>query len=319
MVFASVTRWGIAGGALNAALLAVPTMAMGLGLGVALKALGHVKPWVRRVGGIGVGALGTGLIGWIWYVGHLRALAEAALARGEELTLLNGGAWTQMWGDPTRALDSWPAVVLMVLQATGAAVAVWEGYAGFADRYIGYASVDRRYRRALDEVETVRASFVKDISELAESAILAIERRRKEYDRKAKVALEIVTRSRGILARSAERNLDVEWAFTEALREYRDVNMRSRPAATWPARFSEPIRLIGASQTPLDFDPEIVRERVRKGVMAAHAAADAAVVAVKRLRLMFLTAAEGEESAAKAIDRARWMPVSRGPDGESPL
>jgi hypothetical protein len=295
-------------------------MAIGLGLGFALKALGHVKLWVRMVGTIAAGVLSVGLVGWIWYVGHLRALAEDALSRGEALSLLNAGVWTQMWSDPTRVFEAWSAVVLMFLQMAGGAIAIWEGFAGFQDRYIAYAGVDRRYRRALEEVEAIKASFVKEISGLAESAIFEIERRRRGFDRKARVAQLIITKARGVLARHVERSLDVESAVTEVLREYRDVNMRSRPASTWPARFGEPIRLIGAGQASLEFDPEVVRERVRKGLMAAHAAADAAILKIKQLRLAFLAAAEGEEEARKAIDKARWM-IRRadGPDGEAPL
>jgi hypothetical protein len=293
-LFAGVTRWGLAGGALNAALLAAPTIVMGLGLGKALSAAGHVRRWISRAGKIAAGLLGTGIAGWAFYVGHLRALAEEALRRGEELTLLDAGVWTQMWSDPTRVFEAWPAVVLMVLQLAGAAVAVWDGYAGLSDSYPGYAGVDRRYRAAIDAVARREAEYVTAISKLAESAMFEIEERRRTYDRKGKEALAIITRAGEVVRQYDEGMLDFEWASAACVREYRELNARSRPAATVPARFSEPISLVRETPTPLGFDPEAVRKRVREGLAAAHKAADAAVAAIETLRLAFLGAAQGE-------------------------
>ena len=294
-MFASVTRWGLVGGAMNAMALAAPTIIMGLGCGVGLRAMLHVRPWVRRIGAAAVALLGTGMAGWCWYVGTLRAVAEEAARRGEELSVLNVGVWSVMWSDPAKVFEAWQAVVLMVLQLAGGIIAAWDGYQGFDDPYPGYGRVDRAYRKALDMARGVKAAFVEAVSELTESAVFEIERRRREFDRRAKEALRIIARADGVLSDYRRRMLQVEWAVGECMREYRDVNARLRPAGTWPARFAEPVGVVGKSHDQVAFDANEAREHVRRGLRVAHAAADRAIAAVKQQRLAALAALDGVE------------------------
>jgi hypothetical protein len=320
MLLSAVMRWGLLGGFMNAVLLATPTIAMGLALGFALSACGHVRSWVRRAGGVGLAVLVAGLLSYAFYIGHLRGLAGEALRKGEELALLDVGVLTHMAANPLAVFETWPAVVLIVLQLTGAALAAYDGFAGFKDPYIGYASVDRRYRQALRAEDALRAAVIKAISALSERAIAEIEQRRKEFDQKGRMALTIIARARDVVAGYQARMLEVEWAITECLRLYFDINSRARPAGTLPERFARPISLLGTSQADFEFNPEEVRRRVRDGLRAAHLAADETVAEVRRLRREWLRAADGRgvdrdgtaSSPADAAAQSRaqaWEPV----------
>lgn len=298
LLFAEVTRWGLLGGALNAALLATPTIAMGVTLGLfGLRYLAHIRPALRTVGAIVSVLMGAGIVAWVFYVAHLRATAETAARAGREIEVLQAGVLSQIAGNPLAFLESWQATVLFVLAFLAAAGAVWDGYAGLTDPYPGYREVAEKLRRAEEAAATVTREFEEAVAAVAAEAIKRIELRRRGFDRAAKNVQRALISARAKVAASEAVIAAHTWAAAECWRTYRDLNARRRTPGTAPARFAAPLTF-DIPAAGLDFDPAATRERLRTALMTAHQAADKAIADVRLLRARTVTLTLGRPVGA---------------------
>ena len=304
LLFAEVTRWGLLGGALNAALLAAPTIAMGVTFGLfGLRYLAHVRPGMRTAGATVSVVMFAGIVAWVFYVAHLRAAAENAARAGGEIEVLQAGVLSQIAGNPLAFLESWQATVLFVLAFVAAAGAVWDGYAGLTDPYPGYREVDEKLRRAEARAAAVTREFEEAVAAVAAEAIKRIELRRRGFDRAAKNVHRALISARAKVAASEAAIAAHTWAAAECWRTYRDLNARRRAPETAPARFAAPLTF-DIPATGLDFDPVEARARLRAALMTAHRAADTAIADVRLLRARAVAETLGEPNAPEA-PRAR--------------
>jgi hypothetical protein len=234
-----VSRWGLAGGAINAMTLSGPNLVLGLTAGIwGLRARNHIKPLIHHSGSI-VTVLSLCLaVAWNLIVGHVRLHAEYLSHTRQELRLSD---WqpvrAQIFADPTAPFMSAPAVVLMLLGLVVLTVALFDGLYGFADPYPGFSRVDRRNRRAQRDVIATKKIIFRTLRRLTRRGVHNINHERRSHQRKAREGLRILENARGVIIKFQSRIDDKAWAYDECLAEYQALNARHREHV--PARFPD--------------------------------------------------------------------------------
>jgi chromate transport protein ChrA len=231
-LFAQASEFGLLGGWLQVLAISVPNVLTALLLGfLALRYAHHVSP-VKRA--LGMAAMAPGLIVLFVFnlmVAHYRVLLDTdpdhAIQRVAAHFLAN--PWN---------LESWDAILLLLLGLLTAVLAMIEGFVGLDDRYPGYGKIDRRYRAADAAYQAEKRGFRERIEKTVGQAIGAIDRGLAAIRKKVLACARLVNEGRMAIA-DYERNADgVARTQTRLLRLYREENLkiRTRPA---PAYFND--------------------------------------------------------------------------------
>lgn len=293
LLFAEVSPWGDAGGFATAAALALPNLTAGLVKGFcALRALHHVRPGVRVFGSVVLFASVLVATVWTLFVGHLRL--EAATDAQAAATLLSDWRATldNLRDDPLAPLKYPPALGLMFLQLVGFVIATIDGLFGFADRYPGYASVDRRLRRAIVDAERLKTKFYTQLGRIIRRAITDIETRRGMIDRKSKDALLILDRARGVALVYDQKSADQHFVHRQSLATYHELNARHRSDAAIPSRFQTSDIPCPRHALPA-YDWHAAREKIAEIRTQAHAATSRLIHDLEAVRLQIINDVEG--------------------------
>ena len=292
-LFAQVSSWGYAGGALNSLALSLPNLGLGFIAGFwGLRGRSHIQPAVRWAATIALILAITGVAIWNFYVGHLRILAELRAESRRPLLLSQlRDVTNQISTDPAAVLASPQAVLLIAFGIVIFIIALYDGLDGFADRYPGFAKVDRRLRSALTAALTLKWQFFAQLTKLTEAGINRIDARASLIDHKCQEGLRILDRARTIIGRYNHRAAEELWIYRAAIREYQSLNRRLRDDHTVPPRFDEPI----APDVVLPvYDWHGMREKIRAAARAATDAADDAAITLIDHRLSTIDAIDRE-------------------------
>lgn len=286
-LFADVSSWGYSGGAMYAMALSLPNVALGFAAGFfGLRGGYHIRPPVRWLAGmVSVGTFTCAVL-WNFYVAHLRSRAELRADTGQPLSLSDWHeAGAQMLAQPTAMFASPQGMLLMALGLAVFAVAVHDGLDLVADRYPGFAAVDRRVRNAIIAAETLKWRFFHQLTRLTQRGINHIAKRADAVEDKAGKGLRILDSSRSIIAGFDQRAADHLWVHRATVREYHSLNRACRGEHGIPHRFDAP--LSAAAVLPI-YDWPAMRDKIRAVALAAAHAADEATVTLldHRLRIM---------------------------------
>ena len=320
-VFAEVNPLGWIGGGLSALTVSLINVAAGfLVIGhLGLRSLVHVSPARRFAGALAVLA-GSGVVAvHNALFAHYRMLIEA------DPTADAVNAWATLRAAPLGFLAETDAWVLALAGVLAAGVAAWEGFSGVADRYPGYAGVDRRHRAAARAYDRAKADYRASVDRLVAATIRDVERRVAGVERRFRRVSRTMNRAH-LDVRTAERSLaETERVCHRLLTQYRTENRRVRTTPP-PGPFAELPRLAGARADLPAFDLEGKRGRLRDGVAAARAAArttktDLRGMAEREIDALFAmvdaveTEAEAQARRDKRDDRADALPASERVDG----
>jgi hypothetical protein len=276
-LFAQVSRWGLAGGALNSLALSLPNLALGFAAGFwGLRGRYHITPSVRWFATAFTLFAFSAVLAWNFYVGHLRALAERRMESRRPLLL---SEWhdvvAQIINDPGVLFVSPYAILLFAVGLLVFAVAVHDGHDLVADRYIGFARVDRRLRAAMAAADRIKWKFFKQLTQLTNHGVERIKTRKRSIEKKCIEGLHILDRARSIIARFNHQAANHLWVHRGTVREYQSRNRRMRAERQIPARFDKPI----SSDIVLpEYDWRGMREKIRSAGRIASDAADAVTI-----------------------------------------
>ena len=283
-LFAQVSKWGYTGGALYSLALSLPNLGLGFAAGFwGLRGRNHIRPpvrWLATV--ILIATVSAGAL-WNFYVGHLRALAERHAESRRPLLLTQ---WheviDQINADPAAVLASPQAIILIAAGVVVFIIALHDGLSGVADRYPGYAQVDRRLHSAIAAAHALKWKFFTRLTNLTQHGIDLIDTRAGVIEGKCRQGLRILDGARTIMNRYDQRTADQLWIHRAVVREYQSLNRRLRDEQDIPPRFDQPLRPDLALP---EYDWRGMRDKIRATAVAAHQAADHATVILGDHRL----------------------------------
>jgi hypothetical protein len=283
-LFAEVSRWGLIGGATNAMALSLPNLALGFAAGFwGLRGRNHMHPHVRWLATILTAVTMAAAAIYNFYVAHVRARAELHINSRQPLLLSD---WQQvgeqMLTHPALVFASAYAVALFTVGLFVFAIATYEGLDGWADRYPGFARVDRRLRAAMGAAETLKWQFFGRLARLTRRGRARIDQRVRGIDKKGHDALRILDRAQSVMTSFAQRATDHLWAYRATVRDYQFLNRMCRGNNNIPARFDQPL---SPDATLPAYDWPAMRDQIRAAVVAATRAADQSSVALDEYRL----------------------------------
>lgn len=299
-LFAEVSRWGLTGGAFNAATLSLPNIVLGLAAGFwGLRACHHIRPLIHHMGIVVTGvSLALALL-WNFYVGHLRLLAERLSHTRQELRFADWQAVrARILDDPSAPFASSQALILMLVGLIVVAIALWDGLDGFSDRYPGFARVDRKYRRALADIAAFKASIFAQLARLTRRAIRKVTRQQRTHANKTREAHLILDRARGIITQSDSR-IDAQlWVHRECLCEYQQLNAQHRHQV--PDRFATLEFPGNRAERPV-YDWRGARAEIQKRAKDADHVAVAAIAELERHHLEIMATIEAESATVTTV------------------
>jgi hypothetical protein len=286
-LFAQVSSWGYIGGALYSLALSLPNLALGFMAGFwGLRGRNHIHPPIRWCATMVLLVAVAGAAFWNFYVGHLRALAELRAESRQPLLLTQ---WrdvsAQISNDPAAVLASPQAILLIAAGVVVFIIALLDGLDGFADRYPGFAKIDRRLRAALADAHALKWKFFAELTRLTQTGIDRIDARAGLVDRKCREGQRILDRARTIISRYSHRAAQEFWVYRATMRDYQSLNRRLRVDDTIPRRFDEPIS--PDVELP-EYDWKDMREKIRAAARAASHAADEATITLIDHRLSII-------------------------------
>lgn len=318
-VFAEVNPLGWIGGGLSALTVSLINVAIGfLVIGhLGLRSLVQVSA-ARRLAGALALLTGTGIVAvHNALFAHYRMLIEA------DPTADAVDAWATLRAAPLDFMTETDAWVLALAGVLAAGVAAWEGFSGVADRYPGYAAVDRRHRAAARAYDRAKADYRAAVDRLVVGTVRGVERRVAGVERRYRSVSRTMNRAH-IDVRTAEQSLaETERACHRLLTQYRTENRRVRTTPQ-PGPFGELPSLAGARVELPAFDLEGNRGRLRHGVEAARAAApttksDLRGMAEREIGELFalVDAVETEAEARGRQDETDALPAPAHLDGRA--
>jgi hypothetical protein len=318
-LFSNATDWGLLGGAGYAALMSLPNILGGLIVGFfGLRGSLHVNWFIRSLGIVLTALGGAGMLFWNYYVGHFRAL----LATRPETELGDfRGVMQQIRLQPLAVLDTTDALLLMIVGLIVAAIAIWEGFDGFSDRYPGYAKMDKALRKASEALQAAIKAYRDSIARIVGKAEGEIKRKRASIDLKQRRVQEIVKATVVDLKGFEEELAATAHACRTALNVYRRANRKVRRTRA-PQFFGEYPTFRENLPNSKEFDAEAVRARVQATARQAHESATRALHELHEHQSKFLNdvdnvIAEASREAEQGGRRGR-RPSSRE-DQDIPL
>jgi hypothetical protein len=185
-LFAQVSDWGLTGGLFYALGMSIPNVLGGALVGFfSIRAAMHVH-WLGKSLGTLCTALGVGaLLFYNFYLAHYRTL----LASNPDAEL--GAAWPHLFSNPLGFLASRDAVILLFVGLGAMILAVWKGLDGFSDKYLGYASVDKKHKKAELAYERGRATYRNSTNAVVAAARADISKRIEGVDQKVQGIMTI--------------------------------------------------------------------------------------------------------------------------------
>jgi hypothetical protein len=294
-LFAEVSRWGLAGGAMNAMTLSLPNIVLGLAAGFwGMRARQHIRPLIHHTGTIVTVITLSSALAWNLYVGHFRLFAERLSHTRQELRLSDWqGVRAQIVNDPLAPFASSQAVALMFVGLIVVAIALADGLDGFSDRYPGFARVDRRYRRALKDVAAIKASMLRTFKRLTRRGIRSVLKHQRAAAAKIREALRILNGARGTIVKYESRIDESFWVHREVLCEYQQLNARHRDQV--PDRFAT-VQFPGSRAARPVYDWQAARAEIQSRAEQANAAARNATAELHKHRLAIISAIEAESA-----------------------
>ena len=271
-LFAAGSEFGILGGWLDAASFALPNFLLSLSIGlIGLRYAGHVQSLKRYFGLAYICGVGSLVVAYNLWLAHYRELLAVApdSARAGAMHHLMADPWNVSGGD---------SLVLLLLGLVAAIAAMADGYLGFADRYVGYAAVDCRYRVARSASQQAHARFRNDVAAVVSRAVAALARIEQAVHRQCAPVLERLGQAECAVLMFGPQAGNIERATDLALRLYRETNMRVRstPAPAYFGIYPAWDPNIASLSVDPSADPRLLRQQVTSGLAVVQQQAAAA-------------------------------------------
>jgi hypothetical protein len=293
-LFAQVSDWGLLGGMAYALGMSLPNVLGGALVGYfAVRAAMHISLIGKVIGGTCTVAGVAALLFYNLYLAHYRAL----LASNPEAQL--GAAWPQLFSDPLVFLASRDAVILMFVGAATMVLAIWKGLSGFSDHYLGYAAVDKKYRKAALDYERSKAKYRDSPNAVVAAARADIAKRIASVDEKVQAIMAITRDTLHDLEVVQTAMHATANACRAALNIYRNENIMVRTLPK-PASFD---RYPDFDDKLPDFgaaDPAVRRDARIARAHELHAAANAAIEALLAHTQLYMEDVEAQIRIAEA-------------------
>lgn len=324
-LFAGLSPWGWSGGWLLALLLSLPLVILAVFTGYfGLRLRNHVNPHIRALGSLVITLLGSATLAWIFYVGHLRVLAERTTAAATPspfpiLRIQNSnspeftpdptydGVLSQILTDPLAPFNNPSAANLMMFSLAVVVFAVFHGYHGIADEYPGYTCVAARLRVTKAEHDALRRTLTRGIRRITVNATATIKRRYAGAQKRHREALGILARAHATVIRFNQALAEEHAIHRQVLETYQALNRRHRGEESVPARFNQPVPEFSPEPPPF---PDWETTRTRLAELVAHhlLARDEAIAELEAFELQLIAKLQSEPAEDPAANLVALIP-----------
>ena len=279
-LFASVSDWGLVGGAGYASLMSAPNILGGLFLGwFGIRGAFHVRFLWNAVSVLIALALTAVVLFWNFYVGHFRVLLHTS--SGADFSDFNA-VLPQLLTKPYAFLGVTDALLLMIVGLLAAGYAISKGVDGFSDRYPGYAKIDKIYRAAKKAYEKSQTDYRQGVTRIIGSAVATIKKRTLGIERALVRRLNTIRRTVVALRRLENALKAIGNACRTAINSYRHENTRSRTVRQ-PTYFRNAPTFDDNITGTRGFDAKSLREGYQTEAAALQGEADKKVDELQQL------------------------------------
>lgn len=298
--FADASRFGLLGGAWQAALISIVNVSLSFVCGYfAYRGLYYRTPVKRlfAITGVVFHVLATIIINLS--AAHYRDLIASNPAA--EITQTIGKLRAELF-----SLDSLDAVLLFIVGVTVSILAVWKGFRQ-DDRYPGYGAVDRRYILARDFYRQTRDDVVRDASSSFSGAFDDIDQmisERSDKVNKVNEAFSALVTIHGIFAAAYSQLNDVLKSLLVIYRQ-ENVAVRSDPAPSYFQSYFPTLDSSFPLPTPEDHKQKVeeLNALSKRWKESASEIKDELQIAITDLRREMDTLVQDAE--AQAMDRMK--------------